>query len=56
MNWFILIPVCIIILVLIIFLVKRNFKDQKDLEHKLNEDYPKPKGHVDDIEVDNITK
>jgi hypothetical protein len=56
MNWLFLIPFGILILALVVFLVKRNLKDKEDLEHQLNENYPKPKGHGDDIEVDNITK
>jgi len=35
---------------LVIFLITRKRKDEKNLERKLNEDYPKPKEdeHTDD--------
>jgi LPXTG-motif cell wall-anchored protein len=49
-NWPVLIIVGIVLAALLIFLIARNRKDEKNLEHKLNEDYPKPKEdeHTDD--------
>jgi hypothetical protein len=52
MNWPILIPVCIAALLLIIFLVWRNRKDEKQFEDQLKQDYPKSKDEEGDIEID----
>ena len=41
MNWFILIPLGIAIIALIVFLIKRNQKDEKQYEEFSNNDYPK---------------
>lgn len=37
---------------LVIFLIAKNRKDRKELEHTLNEDYPKPKEdeHAEDTD------
>ena len=42
-NWPVLIVVGVVLAALVIFLIVRNWKDEKNLEHKLNEDYSKPK-------------
>ena len=42
MNWPAIIIVGIILLALVVFLVKRNIKDEKEVEEQLKEDYPKP--------------
>jgi len=49
-NWPVLIIVGVVLAALVIFLIVRNRKDEKVLEHKLNKDYPKPKEdeHTDD--------
>jgi LPXTG-motif cell wall-anchored protein len=49
-NWPVLIIVGALLLALVIFLIVRNKKDKRNLEHQLNEDYPKPKEdeHTDD--------
>lgn len=49
-NWPVLIIVGVVLVALVIFLIVRNRKDEKVLEHELNEDYPKPKEdeHTDD--------
>ena len=49
-NWPVLIIVGVVLAALVIFLIVRNRKDEKVLEHELNEDYPKPKEdeHTDD--------
>ena len=43
MNYYIIIPLGIAAIVLIIFLIRRNFKDEKEYEEFLNNDYPKGK-------------
>jgi len=54
MNWPIIISTGVLLIALIIFLVRRNVKDEKILEDKLDNDYPKEnkegvKGTTDEI-------
>lgn len=56
MNWPVIILVSLAALALIIFLVKRNFKDEKNFEQQLNSDYPKPKEEAADAGTDEVTK
>lgn len=56
MNWYILIPFGIVVIALIIFLVMRNQKDEKQLEEQLKNDYPKPKDDEGDIEIEEPLK
>ncbi|CAN5543051.1 hypothetical protein BH11BAC5_BH11BAC5_50930 [soil metagenome] len=55
MNWLIIIIVGILVIALIVFLVLRNQKDEKQFEKKLDNDYPKPKSGDGDIEIDELT-
>jgi len=52
MNWPVLIPVGIAALALIIFLVWRNLKDEKQFEDQIKQDYPKSKDEEGDVEID----
>lgn len=52
MNWTLLILVGVILIALIIFLVKRNLKDEKSLKKKLNEDYPKSRDEEGDADIE----
>ncbi|HQW44570.1 MAG: hypothetical protein IPP02_05565 [Chitinophagaceae bacterium] len=56
MNWLILIPVGIGLIALIVFLVMRNQKDEKEFEQQLNTDYHKSKDEEGDIEIDETLK
>jgi hypothetical protein len=56
MNLPVIILISIGALALIIFLVKRNIKDEKDFEHQLNSEYPKPRDEAADAETDEVTK
>jgi len=56
MNWTILILFGIAAIVLVVFLVVRNRKDQKNVEHDLNQDYPKTKDEENEMGVDEVTK
>jgi uncharacterized membrane protein YqiK len=56
MNWPVIIIVAIILIALIIFLVKRNVKDEKEFEGQLKNDYPKSKEEEGDTDSDVITK
>jgi hypothetical protein len=42
-NWFILMIFTLAFLVIIIFIIKKNYKDRKGLFRKLPGDYPDPK-------------
>ena len=52
MNWLIIIIVGILAIALIVFLVIRNQKDEKEFEKELNNDYPKPRSEDEEIEID----
>jgi hypothetical protein len=45
LNYYWLIPLGILAIALIVFVIKRNLKDQKDLENELNERELKPNKH-----------
>ena len=50
MNWFIIILVGLAALILIGFIIKRNFKDEKAFEQQLNTDYKKPKDEEEELD------
>jgi hypothetical protein len=50
MNWYIVIPLVIIVFILLVFLVRQNVKDEKELRNKLNNDYRKPKKTGGDLD------
>ena len=56
MNWPVLILFGIAAIALIVFLVRRNIKDEKQLEEKIKQDYHKTKDEEGDAEVDNVLK
>lgn len=56
MNWYILIPFGIAMIALIVFLIKRNQKDETQLEDQIKNDYTKPKGDKGDIETEETLK
>jgi len=56
MNWLILIPVGVVLVALLIFLIRRNQKDETLFEKELNNDYPKPKEDKADVESEELTK
>lgn len=51
MNWLIIIIFGILVIALIVFLIIRNQKDEKDFEKELDNDYPKSNGEFEDIEI-----
>ena len=55
MNWLIIIIVGILAIALIVFLVIRNQKDEKEFEKELDNDYPKPRSEDGNIEIDKLT-
>jgi hypothetical protein len=56
MNWLILIPVGVALVALIIFLIKRNQKDEAVFEEQLNNNYAKPKEDENDTDSEELTK
>ena len=54
MNWTVIIIVGVVVIALVAILVKRNLKDKKDLERKIEQDYRKP--GISDIESDEKMK
>ena len=56
MNWPIIIGVGLLLLALVVVLVRRNVKDEKELEQQVNEDYHKLKDEEGDAEIDEVTK
>ena len=47
-NYLVVVPVLILVIALILFLIRRNRKDQKKLEQELNESELKPEKHDKD--------
>jgi hypothetical protein len=56
MNTTVIVLISIAVIGVISLLVARNIKDKKDLENRLNQDYPKPPNDEGDIEIDEKTK
>jgi protein-S-isoprenylcysteine O-methyltransferase Ste14 len=56
MNWIILTIFGIAVILLIVFLVVRNKKDEEDFEEQLKDDYPKPINEKKDEEVEERIK
>lgn len=56
MNWTVIIIVGIALVVLIVFLVQRNVKDEKEFEQQQNNDYHKVKDVEGDIETEEKLK
>lgn len=51
MNWYVIIIVGIVIIGLVIFTIIRNQKDKKELEQKMNSDFPAKKQGEGDVEI-----
>ena len=56
MNWTIIIIAAIILIALIVFLVTKNQKDEKEFENQQNKDYHKSKDEEGDIDSEASTK
>jgi FtsZ-interacting cell division protein ZipA len=56
MNWIVIIIVGIALVALIVFLVWRNVKDEKEFEKQQNNDYHKTKDAEEDIEIEEKLK
>ena len=56
MNWYVIIIVGVVLVALIVFLVRRNMKDEKEFETQLKNDYHKTKDEEGDTEIDEVMK
>lgn len=56
MNWPVIVIVSIVLIALIVFLVRRNRKDEKEFETQLKNDYHKSKDEEGDTEIDEVMK
>ena len=52
MNWAVIIIVGVLLIALVVFLVKRNMKDEKEFENQLDNDYHKTKDEEGDTDTD----
>lgn len=50
-SWPILLPLAFLVVLLVLFLIIRNRKDEKDLEEQLDKDVGRPKKHQDNEDV-----
>ena len=56
MNWPVLIVTGIALVALVVFLIRRNMKDEEEFEQQLKNDYHKPKNEEGDVDADNVLK
>lgn len=54
MNWYIIIAVGIVVLILLVFLVRRNIKDESNFEKQIDKDYPHPKKDKSDPDAEEM--
>ncbi len=52
MNWYIITPVIVAVIVLLYFITRKNFKDEKKFEQQLKDDYLKPKEDEQDADTE----
>jgi FtsZ-interacting cell division protein ZipA len=56
MNWTVIIIVGIALVALVVFLVRRNAKDEKEFEQQQNSDYHKTKNEEGDVDAEEKMK
>ncbi|MBK5271309.1 MAG: hypothetical protein JJE22_09870 [Bacteroidia bacterium] len=56
MNWPLIIIIGIVGIALVVFLVMRNQKDEKQFENQLKNDYHKTKDEEDDVNIEEALK
>lgn len=56
MNWSIIILVGVAVIALVVYLVMRNQKDEKQFEQQVKNDFPKAKDEEGDAEIDEVLK
>lgn len=52
MNWTVIVIAGVVVIAFMVFTTIRNQKDRRELEQKLNNNYPKEKGEAGDIEIE----
>lgn len=52
MNWTVIIIVGILLFALLVFIIRKNQKDEREFEQQLNNDYHKTKDEEGDVETD----
>lgn len=52
MDWYLVIPLVIVVFVLLVFLVRQNIKDEKELSNKLNNNYRRFKKRDGDMDTE----
>ncbi|CAN5547137.1 hypothetical protein BH11BAC3_BH11BAC3_22380 [soil metagenome] len=55
-NWPVIVIVAILAIALLVFLIKRNMKDEKRFEKELNEDFPKISNESADTDPEELPK
>lgn len=53
MNWAVIFSTAVVLVLLVIFLVRRNQKDEQEFEQQLNNDYRKTKNEEADVDTEN---
>ncbi len=56
MNWPVLIIIGIALTALLVFLIRRNIKDEEEFEEQIKNDYHKSKNEEGDVDADNVLK
>lgn len=56
MNWSVLIITGLVLTALVVFLIRRNMKDEEEFEEQLKNDYHKSKDEEGDVDADNVLK
>ena len=56
MNWPVLIITGLVLAALVVFLIRRNMKDEEEFEEQLKNDYHKSKDEEGDVDADNVLK
>ena len=54
MSGYLIIPLVIVVFILLVFLVRQNIKDEKELRKKLNNDFRRPgaRGRDGDLDIE----
>ena len=55
MNWPAIIVVALLLIALVLFLILKNIRDEKEFEQQINQDYHKSKGAEGEADEDAIT-
>jgi uncharacterized membrane protein len=56
MNWHVIIIVGLFLILLLVFLIRRNQKDEQEFEQQLNNDFHKIKDAEGDVDSEEVVK